>query len=501
MIKILNKPYFLFLTVFLISFLIRLPAIGTESINPDAVNWHYRCQQFANGLKYFQFEKTYPHYHPGVTLCYLMAFPTEVYKQITGQVYNISTYQNFNVLNTYAVVIFNSFLISLIAVLLQKKNGLIFSVLLNIEPFFYGNSRIIHLDTLVTLLLFTAILFLNKFFDEKKELNLYLSSLCFALAFLTKSVSIVFIVLALFSILLFLKHGRLKIFSQFLVSTLLFIFLIFPAMWVAPFETFTRIFKEADRVGVRTGHNQFFLGEFYDEDSNPGAWFYPVVTLVKFSPLFNISLVIIFFSILISIESHLKTYKLNLGKFVDYLDQNRMNFLLVLFYGVYLLLIFYSSKKVDRYLLVLVPAVIYFISQKSGDYIKRAFLVLGFVNIVSLITFYPNLFYYYSPVLFSYENVNKLVGQKTFGGGVFDLRDYLTNKYGEKNLGFYDVKPMETVYPNSKVFDIRETSANKIDIVILSVNEKLPEKYQDRFQKTESFYLYDIPAYDIYLKK
>ena len=56
MIKILDKPYYLFLAVFLISFLIRLPAIGTESINPDAVNWHYRCQQFANGLKFFQFE-------------------------------------------------------------------------------------------------------------------------------------------------------------------------------------------------------------------------------------------------------------------------------------------------------------------------------------------------------------------------------------------------------------------------------------------------------------
>lgn len=500
--KILNKPLYIFLIVFLFSFIIKIPFIGQESINPDAVNWHYRCQQFANGLKYFQFEKTYPHYHPGVTLCYLMSVPTEIYKQITGQVYNISTFVNFNILNTYSVVIFNSFLIGLIALMIKdRRRALVFTALLNIEPFFYGNSRIIHLDTIVTLLLFLGILLLDRFLEEKKYFHLYLSSLSFSLAFLTKSVSIVFIVLALFSLLLFLKKDRLKFFTQYLLSTVLFIFILFPAMWVAPAETFTRIFKEADRVGVRTGHNQYFLEEFYDEDMNPGPWFYPVISLVKLSPLINISLIVILFSLLISMEIHFKTNKFKLEKFINFLDENRQMFLMVLFYGIYTLLIFYSSKKVDRYLLVLVPAIIYFISLSSNQIIKRGLMILGFVNVVSLVTFFPNLFYYYSPVLFNYSNVNKLIGQKTFGGGIFEMRDFLINKYGEKNLGFYDIKPMETVYPNSKVFDIRETSANKVDIVILSINEQLPEKYKERFEKVESFYLYDVPAYDFYIKK
>ena len=499
--KLLLKPIYLFLFIFLLSFIIRIPLLGTESINPDAVNWHYRCQQFANGLKYWQLEKTYPHYHPGVTLCYLMAVPTEAYKKITGQVYNIDTFVNFNILNSYSVVLFNSLLIAILAFIIGGKRGLIFSLLLNLEPFFYGNSRIIHLDTLVTLLIFLAFLLLNKFFDEKKLHFLYLSSFIFSLAFLTKSVSIIFIVLSLFSILLFIKETRLKFFSQFLVSSILFIIVLFPAMWVAPLDTFTRIFKEADRVGVRTGHSQFFLGEYYDEESNPGFWFYPLVSLIKFSPIFNISLILIFFSILISFEIHLRIHKLNIRKFIDYIDRNREMFLLLLFYGFYTVLIFYSSKKVDRYMLVLVPAVIYFISNKSSQLFQRIFLILGFVNLVSIITFFPNLFYYYSPVFYSYSNVNKIIGQKTFGGGIFEMNNYLKSKYGEKNLGFYDVKPMETVYPNSKVFDIRETSPTKIDILILSINEKMPEKYVDKFAKSETFYLYDIPVYDVYLKK
>ena len=500
-LNLLNKKWILFFFVFLISFVIRLPQIGVESINPDAVNWHYRCQQFANGLKYAQFEKTYPHYHPGVTLCYLMAVPTEVYKKITGKTYNIDTYIDFNILNTYSVVIFNSILISILAILLGRNRGLLFFMLLNLEPFFYGNSRIIHLDIIVSLLLFLSFVLLNKFLTEKKDLYLYLTSLSLAFAFLTKSVSIVFFVLFLFALVIFLRNEVLKKSTQFFVSFFLFIFLLFPAMWVDPFGTFTRIFKEADRVGVRTGHNQFFLNEFYDEDSNPGFLFYPVVSVVKLSPLILIGLFIGVFFIALSLKKFIMSKNLNLKGLLNYLDDNREFFLLTLIYAFYILLIFYSTKKVDRYLLVLVPAIIYYLTSKSSRYFLQLFVILGLLNFISILNFLPNLFYYYSPVVMNYQNVNELVGQKTFGGFMFDLKKYLVSTYGEKNIGFYDVKPMETVYPNSKVFDIRQTSSSKIDIVILSLNEKLPVKYEDKYQKVDTFYFKDIPLYEIYTKK
>ena len=85
--------------------------------------------------------------------------------------------------------------------------------------------------------------------------------------------------------------------------------------------------------------------------------------------------------------------------------------------------------------------------------------------------------------------------------GIYDLKRYIVETYGEKNLGFYDIKPMETIYPNSKVFDIRQTSASKIDIVILSKNETLPEKFIDVFIPKDIFYLGEIPLYEIYIKK
>lgn len=499
--NLLNKKWILFFFVFAISFVIRLPQIGTESVNPDAVNWHYRCQQFANGLKYSQFDKTYPHYHPGVTLCYLMALPTEVYKKVTGKTYNIDSYIDFNILNTYSVVIFNSVVISLISILLARNRGLLFASLLNLEPFFYGNSRIIHLDTILSLLLILSFILLNKYFEEKNDSYLYLTSLSLAFAFLTKSVSIVFVVLFLFSLVIFLKKEVLKKSAQFIVSFFLFIFLLFPAMWVDPFGTFTRIFKEADRVGVRTGHSQFFLNDFYDEDSNPGLLFYPVVSVVKLSPLIVAGLFVGLFFFTVSLRNFIMSKNLTLEGLVKYLENNREFFLLILFYLSYILLIFYSAKKVDRYLLVVVPAVVYYLSSKSSRYFLYIFTLFAVVNLISIINFFPNLFYYYSPLLIKYQNVNELIGQKTFGGFVFDLKKQLVSKYGEKSLGFYDVKPMETVYPNSKVFDIRETSPSKVDIVVLSLNEKLPPKYEGKYQKVETFYLKDIPIYDIYEKR
>jgi hypothetical protein len=85
--------------------------------------------------------------------------------------------------------------------------------------------------------------------------------------------------------------------------------------------------------------------------------------------------------------------------------------------------------------------------------------------------------------------------------GVAELKKYIVETYGEKSLGFYDIKPFETIYPNSKVFDIRETSVSKVDIVILSKNEILPEKYKDIFIPSDVFYLGEIPLYEIYTKK
>jgi len=499
---LLKNKIFFFISIFFFSLIIRIPNIGTESINPDAVNWHYRCQQFSNGIKFFQLEKTYPHYHPGVTLCWIMLLPTELYKKLSGQEnYNNQNYLNFNIINTLFLVIIISLLISILSVQIGDLKGLVFVLLLNLEPFFLGNSKLIHLDTLQALLLFQSVLLLwSNFLKPNKTFKilryqftiqkLFLSGFFLALAFLTKSVSLVFLPVMTAYIILKEKANfkvGLKKLSLFLISFTVSVFILFPALWVDPVGNLTRIIKEADRVGVRTGHSQIFFDKFYGEEDNPGIGFYVFTLVVKFSPLVLFCIVILLFEFVKSVRN---------GKFN--ISESRGIFFLTV-YSFYLFAIIYSDKKVDRYLLLLIPVIFYLFSYIFQKYIK---FIVGFLilNIVSVIYFHPYQFLYYSPILGNFENAEKIIAQKSFGMGILELKEYILTNFGEVSVGMYDIKPIETLYPNSKVFDIRETSTSKVDIVILSKNENLPTRYESSFVLKDVFYIKDLPIYMIYIK-
>jgi hypothetical protein len=502
-----GKNFWLFVVVFILSIFIRSPDMGRESINPDAVNWHYRCQQFANGIKYFQFEKTYPHYHPGVSLCWIMFFPTEIYKQLSNETYNSNTFLSFNYWNTLVLVVVISFLIAYSSVLISGYSGIIFAFLLNVEPFFYGNSRLIHLDTLTALFLFLGIFHLVRYLQNSSQKYFYASSFLFGLAFLTKSVSVVFFIIALFWVWYFSRKRKVIKSLTFFICALLTSVILFPALWNNPIEITLRIFSEAERIGIRNPHNQFFMGISYSEDEKVGNIFYFWTMLIKFSPLIIFGLIFIVFDLGRRLYNFVKVKIGNKIEFrsawvavLQFIDSNKQVVIWSSFYVVYILILLYSSKKVDRYLLILVPPIIYYLSLIRINYLKNNIILLGVVNLMSIIYFMPYLFLYYSPIFLKYENVNSIVGQKSFGQGIVNLRDKIVSDYGNPDIGFYDVKPMETIYPNSKVFDIRNTGPSKVDLVVLSINEKLPKDYQEKFKLYEKFYLIDIPLYEIYIK-
>ncbi|HQG78710.1 MAG TPA: hypothetical protein PK564_00005, partial [bacterium] len=77
-------PFFLLLIFSVLFFATRLPGLKDDVINPDGAAWHYRSEQFIVGIKNKQFEKTYQHYHPGVTLMWIAGTAVEVYKKVSG---------------------------------------------------------------------------------------------------------------------------------------------------------------------------------------------------------------------------------------------------------------------------------------------------------------------------------------------------------------------------------------------------------------------------------
>src|SRR3989344_9498102 len=183
----------IFLVVF---YLTRFPGLYNDSVNPDSVNWHTRSEQFVNGLKYFQFEKTYQHYQPGVTLMWIIGPTVELIKQFYPghEVYSVQTFPTFHFVSRVVLIHVQLVLTLLIFWLLKKladwKIAFLSVALFTFEPFFVGNSRELHMDVLLTLLMFPGLLFSFWSLREFSWKRSILAGFFLGLSFLTKSIGV-----------------------------------------------------------------------------------------------------------------------------------------------------------------------------------------------------------------------------------------------------------------------------------------------------------------------
>jgi len=175
------------------------------------------------------------------------------------------------------------------------------------------------------------------------------------------------------------------------------------------------------------------------------------------------------------------------------------------------------AKKIDRYMIPTIPLLSYFavlgyqkfylVLPKVRKFILALILALFLLLVVYPdIKILPYLFTYASPIFGEVSNANKIIAQKPFGIGVFDLKDSIVERYGANaKLGFFDVKPIEAIYPNSKVFDIRETGPGGYDYVILGINEVMPDKIltdpRFSFEKDYSILINGLEYWRVYAKK
>ena len=168
------------------------------------------------------------------------------------------------------------------------------------------------------------------------------------------------------------------------------------------------------------------------------------------------------------------------------------------------------SKKIDRYMLVLYPyltllAVLGFFEVKKILYKLILFVPAILVTVYSFITLFPYYFTYTNPLFGSPAFANTIIGQKSFGIGIFELRDFILKNYGYyPKLGFIDIKPMEAIYPNSKVFDIRVDGTSNYDLLVLGINEIIPGKVlkgERKFKYDKSIFINGLEYWRIYVKE
>lgn len=493
-------------TFFVLAFVFtRGSRLNSDIVNPDGVNWHYRSQQFVVALKTKNFGNTFQHYHPGVTLMWVTGIPIELYKQVTGQ--NVYTEDNFSQFDlvakgslVFVQLVLTLYILSLLAGFIGFYRGLLVTVLFTFEPFFIGNSRLYHLDVLLALLSFISLLLMYKGLKFKAIKFVVLASFFIAMAVLTKSIGLGLLGFAgCFALFLAIKNKSVGYFKYaFVLSALSIsvIFLFFPALWVDPVKYLTFIFSEINRVGFVNGHNQIIFGE-YTEDA--GIYFYFLVLALKFSPLILAGVIAFLFA-------------KNKSKFSE------LNVFLIVFYVAYFIVMTIPSKKLDRYMVQMFPFFAYFavlgfenilVALRAKNYsrfVLSAFFGGGACVFILLpfITTFPYPFLYTSPIFGTPASANKLLAQKSFGVGMYDLKTFIIKTYGAKpKLGFLDPKPMQAIYPNSKIFDIREYGPKSYDLVVLGVNEALSDKVLAspiKLEKTHAIYINGLEYWRIYEK-
>ncbi|GAB4452223.1 MAG: hypothetical protein Fur0044_47360 [Anaerolineae bacterium] len=157
------------------------------------------------------------------------------------------------------------------------------------------------------------------------------------------------------------KHGRaavrrwMEALALWGVIALAVVFLLWPALWVAPAATLQQMYIDSFEVGeLGEGHDAFFMGQVLDD---PGPWFYPYALAFRLTPVAMAGLVLNLIWLVVTIfrkNSTLKSSELKVAL---------INWGFIVFI---ILLANLSPKKLDRYVIAVIPPLLFLAAQGFG---------------------------------------------------------------------------------------------------------------------------------------
>lgn len=466
-----NNFYILLLIIF-IYVLTRIPNLGYDTFNTDVWRWKQRSYDFSTGVFTLNFEQTIQKYHPGVSLMWINTAAIKVYNLYYDVALNSepdSNSVNFIFELNFLQKIFISIVIGIclaltyipLSNLFGRSYSLITIFLLSLEPFYVALTREIHLEGLMTT--FMLVSFVYWYYFLKKDLEpkyLVVSALFAALATLTKT-SGVFIVLfnSLLLALHFIIAKDLRIMdrlrpviinlSSFICFFIIFYFLIWPAMLAVPEKALGEVINGVLDIGVEGGHEQIYFGALV---SDPGPFYYFLVLALRSS-----------IYVVVGFIGALFIHK----KFNS--SQKKFIISCLLFCGIYLLQLTLPTKKLDRYILPSLMALV-FIAGFFFDYIynnlsKKYLYVVALVpSIFTLSYLNPDYLSYFNPIFGGLSNGIRIFEPKWVIGH-HEMVAYFSKLKSERGLeDFYEGESIDDfLYKEEKV-------AKKLVIA-------LPEKY------------------------
>lgn len=361
--KIFNLKYELLVLLFFV--LVRLPNLGHDNFNTDVWKWKQRSYDFGTGVYGLQFEKTFQKYHPGVTLMWVGSSGVKIANVITSDVFpqnfptEVSRIFFLDRVQKILLVLVMGFTYALAFYATRKiintKYALTTFLLMSLEPFFLGLTRVFHLEGLMSILMLASMLWFYYFTrDMAYKKRLLVSGVLGGLALLTKTSAVYLILFIGFSSVfltnlvsykekLTWKSLKLPIFVtiRWLFVALLTFVILWPVMWVNPLRALTGLYTGVAEVGVETDHAQIYFGNLVPD---PGPLYYLVVTGLRTSVWLLLGFISGALFLLIN-----KKYKKENPAMVQL-------FLYLLAYTLlYIIQISIPSKKLDRYIL---PAIL-----------------------------------------------------------------------------------------------------------------------------------------------
>lgn len=311
----------LLVALYLLIRLASLPATTTT----DEPFWLGRSANFFNALWHGRFEDTFQHAHPGVTtmwagmVSYLFAapdyarifdtnlgFPYDIHKRIREM--GLSEMQVLDAGRTAKVALQTAFF-ALSLVYLRRIFGPVVAVtaglLIALDPFLIAHDRLLHVDGLLTITSFAAVLALADAVANRRDSPApwVAGGALAATAWLTRSTGIVLIpvaaVAAFAPAMLAWRAGAsrrallvaARCFGMWLGAAVVATVALWPALWVSPLVAIGFMIEWSGNAAA-SGHElpTWFRGQIHVGD--PGPLFYPVSMLWRASPGGMIGLVL-----------------------------------------------------------------------------------------------------------------------------------------------------------------------------------------------------------------
>jgi hypothetical protein len=258
------------------------------------------------------------------------------------------------------IALFNGLLTLLVAAyagrLFGRRVGVLTLIFVALNPFYLADSRVNRAEAMITGLLTLSVLALIDHGRTHRLRPLIASGILGGLAFLTKIQGLV--ILPVVGATLWLMHltphsplsttwrggwgvRLLFLAAIWLLAAAVTWLILWPAMWVRPLDVFSLVFDYATRKAGAEGVNVFFAGQhFFDAD--PGWLFYPVVALLRVTPLTMIGV------LLLALEA-VRQWRRVPG-YADIFWRVRVA-PLVIYVALYALAMSIGSHKQDRYLM------------------------------------------------------------------------------------------------------------------------------------------------------